>query len=151
MAIKLVPIEIIKNLWLQSCNDAQGCKLGFTTQEDYLCHLLNLYMEDYCQQLRAKVDELEKDADRWISVDKRLPELTIEEDESIAGNWKMPANKRSKECLIVVNGKVTQSRLFWREDYPNDYRWLMIESGVTHWMYLPQPPTEAINKAKEAK
>ena len=77
----------------------------------------------------------------WISVDERLPELAISQEETVANGFRMPSNKRSGRCLVVVNGHVTESCLFWRSDYPERKSWLMAQSEkVTHWMPLPSPP-----------
>jgi|GEM_PF-2918811 len=94
--------------------------------------------------LRERLQALStfKDGDGWISVEDRLPELTIEIPESICNGFKMPFHKKSEHCLVVVNGNVTDSFLIWRSDYPDKSIWSML-NGVTHWMPLPSPPKES--------
>ncbi len=81
--------------------------------------------------------------DGWIDCSVELPELVNSEPESIGNGFRMPANKSSNRCLVVVNGNVTESKLIWREDYPEKTTWAMLGDGVTHWQYLPPPPKAA--------
>ena len=80
--------------------------------------------------------------DGWVSVKDRLPDFIIEEPETIFNGYKMPFSRVSGRCLVVVNGNVTESKLRWREDYPDKTSWEMLSDSVTHWQPLPAAPTD---------
>jgi len=99
--------------------------------------------------LKAIFGQLSTNTDGWVSVDDRLPELVNHEKESLVNGIFMPASKKSERCLVVINGNVTDSRLTWREDYPDRTAWSMLGQGVTHWKPYPNPPViNAISQPK---
>ena len=83
--------------------------------------------------LRDKVKQLEAQAPRWISVEKRLPE-----GEVLAANF-APGTYGYKKYIIgyVSPPRVTEPGGCYAE---NDHEML---HDVTHWMPLPKPPKEA--------
>lgn len=62
----------------------------------------------------------------WHDADEELPPKDAER-----------ANKFSKKVLVSDGERIHISRY----DYEMD-GWLVIDMGVTHWMYLPEPPKE---------
>lgn len=85
---------------------------------DGICDL-TYDMENYISWLEEKVP-------RWISVEEALPASVI------------------APCLVYADGQIEV--VDWSHDkYGNDW-WFYVdgeyEIGVTHWMLLPEPPSE---------
>ena len=86
--------------------------------------------ENYLDALHMTLSAL-REQPRWISVTERLPEiyktvLVYRENLSVSGGY------MSLEFLTTDFGHATQ----WSNDLQT---W---KSKVTHWMPLPEPPTE---------
>lgn len=77
----------------------------------------------YIQQLETENHQLLKDrSPRWISVEERLPEDT--------GKYIVCTTKGSVYCTrFIVHS--------WRRDFQTD-----INTHITHWMPMPEPPKE---------
>ena len=88
----------------------------------------------------AKFAALQKP--QWISVKDRLPEYVVFEPEDTKNGFRCGALSISDICWIVVDGKVTESKLILNSDYSDKPHWSMIKNKVTHWMYQnkPEPP-----------
>jgi hypothetical protein len=70
----------------------------------------------------------------WIDVNERLPESTIEHG-----------------ILIFIQNQGCKPYIrmgyYWNDKFLNDG--MCLENEVTHWMPLPEPPTETKNDFKE--
>jgi hypothetical protein len=94
---------------------------------------------DLANTINAALDEVL--GELWTKTQDKLPELINEHSESVGGGFKMPKHKTSARCLVVVDGKVTDSYLIWREDYPDLLQWAMLGSYVPEfWMLYPSAP-----------
>ena len=106
-----------------------------TTQENAVFHAvqelgINIDKKELLKALKYDRDQYEKGyndgyfagstANKWISVDERLPEKT-------------------DEYLIVKNGKITIG--YFSAEYKKFALWNR-DQKVTHWQPLPEPPKE---------
>ena len=93
---------------------------------------LGISLKDYPTDARITITDFTKGAEwadnhpNWHDVDEELPPI----DTAIA-------YKFSKKVLVSDGERIHISRY----DYEMD-GWLVIDMGVTHWMYLPEPPKE---------
>ncbi|SCJ78490.1 Protein of uncharacterised function (DUF551) [uncultured Clostridium sp.] len=80
----------------------------------------------------------------WISVNERLPEYDPAIKKHIEG--------RQFACLtvLVYNGVVKQTNRFFcdapRQGLPKTDGWRWASDNVSHWMPLPDPPSEKTEK-----
>lgn len=113
------------------------------TREEQRCKAAKEYAEKWYKELGTSVEEYPTDAQitidefikgaewadnhsDWHDADEELPPKDAER-----------ANKFSKKVLVSDGERIHISRY----DYEMD-GWLVIDMGVTHWMYLPEPPKE---------
>lgn len=74
----------------------------------------------------ALIEHLEAKIPRWISVDERLPE---------------------KRGTYLCNYEFEESgRIVMSCDYLGSERWSFMQSSITHWMQLPEPPKEGAHE-----
>ena len=70
------------------------------------------------------IKETSAQVPRWISVEERLPE---------------------KRGTYLCNYEFEESgRIVMSCDYLGSERWSFMQSSITHWMQLPEPPKEEI-------
>jgi len=75
----------------------------------------------------------------WVKVSERTPELVNKHEESIVNNARCGAYDESDRCMVIVNGRVADSRyVYWHDT--GDHHWQMLSAEVTHWM--PYPDTD---------
>lgn len=120
---------------LECCSDADGfdgdcikCPYkgeqwcGDKSKIDALAYIQQL--ENQIGELTEKVAQLEAVQPKWISVEDRLPEHTV------------------TPCLIYADGDMEMA--CWTHDKYELAWWFFVdgeyETGVTHWMPLPEPP-----------
>ena len=76
---------------------------------------------------------------KWISVEERLPELTLS-----------TPNTRYSECVLVLSGGsvLIGDINKWRDEEPvwSDNSGYLFIDPVTHWQALPPPPSGAKEK-----
>lgn len=87
---------------------------------------LDEFKEQIAQDIRFMQAEIDKSR-KWISVEDMLPEANIH----VLG---IVENLHSKEISIIYCSKMQE----WHYDYDNTGE---DELSVTHWMPLPQPPS----------
>lgn len=93
---------------------------------------LGTSVEEFPTDAQITIEEFTKGAEwadnhpNWHDADKELPPRDAK-----------CVNKFSKKVLVSDGEQIQISRY----DYGMD-GWLVIDMGVTHWMYLPEPPKE---------
>lgn len=83
--------------------------------------ILNQSIDIAEQYAESKVSELKAEIPKWISVEERMPK-----------EW---------ESILMVGGSVRSSGIYMENEFHSDFK-LPLHKDVTHWMPLPQPPTE---------
>ena len=77
---------------------------------------------------------------QWISVNEKLPSITIDESKDL--------NESEPVIGLLKNGEVYKMVLsHWYESESNEFSWYYHDCGehcdsVTHWMPLPKPPKQ---------
>lgn len=82
-------------------------------------------------------------ADRWISVEERLPEDDLPLDTDRVSIKVLTVTKHGKRRFVR---ELTRQRWEWR-GVMQPWSWSKDARGVTHWMPMPEPPKEVVGNA----
>ena len=128
--MNLKPEELVKAL--RHCSNDYPCKtcpVELQKDEPTCIGVLFKHCIDQIERDQKEIAELREKLPKWISVDDRLPEVWINEEDDVLVNYMI----YSPDFGVDIGSYHAKAQ-----------RWVCmgLPCSVTHWMPLPEPPKE---------